>query len=92
MACWYVYLVRCSDDTLYCGIATDVDRRLRQHNGLLRGGARYTRSRRPVTLVASCPCPSHSAALHCEACLKKQPRERKVRYLSGLRLQHPCSI
>ncbi len=92
MACWYVYLVRCNDDTLYCGITTDVDRRLRQHNGFLRGGARYTRSRRPVTLVASCPCPSHSAALRCEACLKKQPREAKVRFLSDPGCPHSCSI
>ena len=41
-ATWHVYLLRCADDTLYCGVTTDLDRRLAQHNGRLAGGARYT--------------------------------------------------
>ena len=49
-ATWHVYLLRCADDTLYCGVTTDLDRRLAQHNGRLAGGARYTRPRRPVAL------------------------------------------
>lgn len=48
---WYVYIVRCADGSLYTGIARDVQRRLNQHNGAGRGGARYTRARRPVQLV-----------------------------------------
>ena len=47
---WFIYMVRCADDSLYTGITTDVARRLREHNETARG-ARYTRSRRPVTLV-----------------------------------------
>jgi putative endonuclease len=48
---WFVYLLRCADGTLYTGITTDVDRRLAEHNGNHGLGARYTRSRRPVTLA-----------------------------------------
>ena len=47
----YIYLVRCSDDSLYCGWTTDLKRRIDAHNGHIPGGAKYTRGRRPVTLV-----------------------------------------
>lgn len=49
MASWYVYLLRCSDDSLYCGLTTDLQRRLQEHNDGI--GCRYTRSRIPVRLV-----------------------------------------
>ncbi|MEG1610852.1 MAG: GIY-YIG nuclease family protein, partial [Bilophila sp.] len=49
--CWYVYLLRCADETLYCGVTTDMTRRLAEHNGLQAGGARYTRARRPVRVA-----------------------------------------
>lgn len=48
---WFVYMLRCGDGSLYTGITTDVRRRLRQHRGEIKGGARYTRSRRPLKLV-----------------------------------------
>lgn len=48
---YFVYMVRCKDGSLYTGITTDVDRRLRQHNGEIRGGARYTKGKGPVELV-----------------------------------------
>ena len=70
---WQVYLVQCADGTLYTGVALDLERRLRQHNGELSGGARYTRGRRPVQLVWSEACASRSAA---------QVREAEVRRLS----------
>ncbi|MES9903368.1 MAG: GIY-YIG nuclease family protein [Sedimenticola sp.] len=47
---WYVYLLRCHDNTLYTGVTTDPQRRLHEHNHTTRG-ARYTRARRPVELV-----------------------------------------
>ena len=47
---YYVYIVKCSDETLYTGIATELDRRIEEHNGSDKG-AKYTRVRRPVTLV-----------------------------------------
>ena len=48
---WVVYIVRCSDESLYTGITTDVDRRIGEHNDHELLGARYTRARRPVELV-----------------------------------------
>ena len=50
---WVVYIVECADGSLYTGVSTDLDRRLRQHNGELKGGAGYTSARRPVRLVWS---------------------------------------
>lgn len=74
---WHVYLLRCADDSLYCGVTTDVARRLAQHNGLLPGGARYTRTRRPVRLEACRACSDRSQALRLEARIKKTPRREK---------------
>lgn len=74
---WHVYLLRCADGSLYCGITTDVERRLAQHNGLLPGGARYTRSRRPVMLEACRTCADRSQALRLEARIKETPRRQK---------------
>ena len=47
---WFLYVVRCKDNTLYTGVTTDVERRLHEHNSSKRG-ARYTRYRRPIKLV-----------------------------------------
>jgi predicted GIY-YIG superfamily endonuclease len=72
---WWVYIVRCSDNSLYTGIATDVERRIAQHNE--GKGARYTRGRRPVTLVYREPQPSRGAALSREARIKSLTRGAK---------------
>jgi putative endonuclease len=48
---WFVYILRCADDTLYTGISTDVERRVAEHNAGAPLGARYTRARRPVVLI-----------------------------------------
>jgi len=48
---WYVYFLRCSDNTLYTGITTDIKRRVLEHNTSNKLGAKYTRVRRPVELV-----------------------------------------
>lgn len=77
-ASWQVYLLLCADNSLYCGSTTDVERRVRQHNGFLAGGARYTKSRRPVSLLACCTCPSQSSALRLEARIKKLPKADKL--------------
>ncbi|GHD36538.1 GIY-YIG nuclease family protein [Parahalioglobus pacificus] len=76
--CWHVYLLRCSDGTLYTGIAKDLQRRLRQHNGELAGGPKYTRGRRPVSLLWSCTAEDRSAASRREAAIKRLDRGEKL--------------
>lgn len=78
---WFVYIVRCRDGTLYTGITTALARRLRQHqNGT---ASRYTRSRRPLTLVYCESSPSKPAALRREAAIKRLSREAKLQLLDG---------
>lgn len=78
MSLWSVYLLRCSDDTLYCGVTTNVQRRLAMHNGVLPGGAKYTRGRRPVKLLISVNGLERGAALKLEHEVKKLPRTEKL--------------
>ncbi len=73
---WYVYIVRCKDNTLYTGITNDLKRRVAEHNSE-NGGAKYTRYRRPVTLVYSEKIGSRSEALKREHQLKKMPLTKK---------------
>ncbi len=75
---WFVYLLRCADGSLYCGITTDPARRLAEHNGAGEAGARYTRGRRPVELVYQEPQPSRAAASRREAELKRMRRGAKL--------------
>ncbi len=72
---WFVYMVRCSDKSLYTGITTDVERRVAEHNG--EGGARYTRSRNPVTLVYKEHIESRSLASKREIAIKKLTKKQK---------------
>ena len=72
---WSVYIVRCSDDTLYTGIAKDLDKRLARHNA--GKGAAYTRTRRPVALQYHETGLSRSDALVREAGIKALPRDKK---------------
>ena len=74
---WFVYIVRCADGTLYTGVAADLERRLRQHNGELKGGARYTMGRRPVQLLWSETSPDRGAAQRRESAIKKLERSEK---------------
>ena len=74
--CYYVYMVRCSDGSLYTGSTNNLPARLEKHN---RGeGARYTRGRRPVTLVYYEPVTSKSEALKREIQIKKMTRTDKL--------------
>lgn len=73
---WFVYILQCADNTLYTGITTDLERRVSEHNdGKL--GARYTRARRPVSLVYSEPCKNRSEASKREAEIKQLSRPAK---------------
>ena len=71
-----VYIVECSDGTYYTGIAVDVEKRTQEHNGSAKG-ARYTRARRPVTLVYHETLPDRSSALKREHAVKKMTRAQK---------------
>ncbi len=73
----FVYLLRCSDGSLYCGWTTDVERRLQQH--ATGTASRYTCSRRPVKLAWSREMPSRSAAMREEARIKRLSRPEKLR-------------
>ena len=80
---WFVYVVRCADDTLYTGVARDVKARIAQHDA--GKGARYTRGRGPLKVLATIACAGHGDALRLEARVKKLPRDEKVAFVRGLR-------
>lgn len=78
---WYVYIVECRDGTLYTGVTNDLEARIAAHND--GRGARYTRSRRPITLRWSHRTRGRSMALHKEHTIKKLSRREKVRLVAG---------
>lgn len=78
-----VYILECSDETLYTGITTDVGRRLREHNGEISGGAKYTQHRRPSRIVYSEQVPSRSDASKREWVLKGLTRKEKLHLISA---------
>jgi putative endonuclease len=73
---WFVYMLECADGSLYTGTTTDPKRRLREHNGGTKG-ARYTKTRRPVSLVYVEEQVDRSAALKREWALKNLSRTEK---------------
>ncbi len=74
---YYVYILRCADDTLYTGITIDVERRLAEHNGERPRGAKYTQARRPVELVYMRRFRTRSNAAQEEARIKQLTRAEK---------------
>jgi len=74
---WWVYIVRCSDGSLYTGITVDKDRRVNEHNTSNKG-AKYTRPRRPVQLVYSEKHLDRSSASKRESAIKKLSRSEKL--------------
>jgi putative endonuclease len=78
--CWHLYVLECNDGTLYCGITTDVSRRVRQHEE--GKGARYTRGRGPIRLLREWQCGGHSQALKAELAFKGLARADKWRRVS----------
>lgn len=73
---YFVYMLRCSDQTLYTGIAIDLDKRVNEHNTSLKG-AKYTKSRRPVVLVYSEIAENKSIAMKREITIKKMTKKQK---------------
>jgi len=78
---WYVYIVRCSDRSLYTGVTTDIQRRVHEHNHSSRG-AKYTRARRPVELMWSKEYPDRSSAQSAEYSFKKLTHKQKIDIVS----------
>jgi putative endonuclease len=74
---YYVYILRCADETLYTGITTDLKRRIVEHNGS-KLGARYTSSRRPAKIIYSKKFKNRSSASKEEARIKKLERNKKM--------------
>jgi putative endonuclease len=80
---WWVYLLRCGDGTLYCGITNHVERRLGAHG---RGKVKYTRGRLPVQIAHLEPAADKSAALRAEAAWKRLTRRQKLARMAEVRL------
>ena len=77
---WWVYLVSCSDGSLYTGITTNVERRISEHN-TSKKGAKYTRNKRPVRLVYSEVQSDRSTASKREYIIKKLSRDEKLKLI-----------
>lgn len=78
---WYLYILRCGDDTLYTGITTDVEKRLEAHRS--GKGAKYTRGRGPLELIYREVCADHSAALKRELEVKAMSRTEKLQMVAS---------
>mgnify|MGYP003833207875 CR=1 FL=1 len=81
---YYLYILECADGTIYTGITTDVERRVKEHNGS-KLGAKYTRARRPVKLIFQKEFESRSEAMIEEARIKKLTREEKIKLIYSTR-------
>jgi len=79
---WFVYMVRCADNSLYTGITIDITRRINEHNSLKKG-ARYTRSRQPVCLVYQERVATRSLASKREIVLKRLQKAEKECVIEG---------
>ena len=73
---WVAYLLRCSDNSLYCGVSNNIAKRVIEHNSGL--GAKYTRSHRPVVLVVTSRGMSKGDAFKLEHQIKKLPADQKI--------------
>lgn len=82
---WSVYILRCRDSSLYTGVATDVARRLEEHEAGAPRGAKYTRGKRPLTLVYAEEVGTRSAACKEELRIKSLSRKEKLALIA----QHP---
>lgn len=80
---WRVYLLRCADNSLYCGITNDLEARVAKHNA--GKGAKYTKPRLPVKIVAATSEFSKSEALRLEYAIKRLPADKKI---EGIKKYH----
>lgn len=78
---FYTYILRCSDNTLYCGYTNDLDKRVKTHNS--GEGAKYTRCRLPVEVVYFEEHETKSEAMSREAIIKRFTRQQKLDLIKG---------
>jgi putative endonuclease len=83
---YFVYILRCSDDTLYTGITSDIQRRLHEHN-FSKKGAKYTKARRPLTLVHVEELGDKSSASKREYAIKRLTRAEKLALITSLHVK-----
>lgn len=78
----FTYIVRCKDDTLYCGWTNNLERRIESHNS--GTGAKYTRNRRPVELVYYETFETKEEAMSREYAIKQLTRKQKLELIKGM--------
>ena len=74
---YYFYILRCKDNSLYCGMTSNLQNRLKEHNSSGAKGAKYLRGKKPVTVVYSEQYPDIASAMRREAEVKKWPKAKK---------------
>lgn len=79
---WFLYVLKCADGTYYTGITTDPGRRLHEHNSTKKG-AKYTRSRRPNTIVFCAEFANRSSAARAESTLRRCSKSQKENVIQG---------
>ena len=82
---WLVYILKCRDGSLYCGITNNLKKRLKQHKGEIEGGAKYTRSHWPCKLVYEEKSASRSEASQREAIIKKMSKIEKQTLINSFK-------
>ena len=82
---WLIYILKCVDGSLYCGITNNIEKRLKQHKGEIIGGAKYTRSHWPCKLVYKEKSANRSKALQREAIIKKMSKVEKQTLINSLK-------
>ena len=80
---YFTYILRCADGNLYCGWTTNLEKRVDAHNGLVTGGAKYTKGRRPVTLVYYESFHQKQEAQSREYAIKRLNKAQKLRLIAS---------
>ena len=82
---WLIYMLVCRDGSIYCGITNNLEKRLKQHKGEIKGGAKYTRSHWPCKLVYEEKSASRSEALQREVIIKKMSKVEKQTLINSFK-------
>ncbi|OKY26014.1 MULTISPECIES: GIY-YIG nuclease family protein [Thalassotalea] len=90
-ATWFVYFLRCADNSLYAGVTTDLARRVHEHNQTAKG-AKYTRVRRPVSLAYAEPAAHRKEACQREYYLRKLSKKQKEQLVAQFTLEKEVQV